>query len=139
MIGDLALERGLQQPLGQLLQRLEAGGADPEAAAEQLTCLRDHAGQRQVSVRVRPLTAPCTPEPLDRFTITTDARGRSMVFVEAREPSGLLIFRDSEHIELYLRIFAGLCRDSLDENDSRRRIADGCGVQSGASKDAVCR
>ncbi len=106
------------------ITRVEAGCPDPGVAAEQLTRLRDHAGERQVSVRIRPLTAPLTPEPLDRFTITTDARGRHTVFVEAREPSGLLILRDPEHTGLYLRIFARLCGDSLDETDSRGWIAD---------------
>lgn len=82
------------------LTRLEAGRSDPETAAKQLTRLRDHTGQRHVSLRVRPLTALCTPEPLDRFTITTDALGWHAVFVEAREHRGLLIFRDLEHIGL---------------------------------------
>ncbi|OLZ50317.1 Scr1 family TA system antitoxin-like transcriptional regulator [Amycolatopsis keratiniphila] len=103
--------------------RVEAGVPDPTAAAAQLTRLRDHASERHVSVRIRPLSAPVARGPLDRFTITIDARGRHAVFVEAREPSGLLIFRDREHVALYLRLFGQLCHDSLDENTSLGRIA----------------
>ncbi len=106
------------------LKRFEAGNPDPDTAAEQLRSLCDDAGERHVSVLVHPLTAPVLPWAAGRFTVTTGADGRHTAFVETPGPSGLLIFRDPEHVEVYLAMFAALCRDSLSKDASLVRIAD---------------
>ncbi len=106
------------------LTRFEAGNPDPDTAAEQLRSLRDDAGERHVSVLVHPLAAPALPWAACRFTVTTGADGRHTAFVETPGPSGLLIVRDPEHVEVYLAIFAALRGDSLSEDASLVRIAD---------------
>nr|WP_255433243.1 Scr1 family TA system antitoxin-like transcriptional regulator [Amycolatopsis sp. WAC 01375] len=106
------------------LTRFEARNPDPDTAAEQLRSLRDDACDRHVSVLLHPLTAPALPWPAGRFTVTTGADGRHTAFVETLGPSGLLIVRDPEHIEVYLTIFAALRRDSVSEDASLVRIAE---------------